>query len=62
MIQEVFFVLFPYRYLIGSSLKSMGNPIQDMIDISHQEIEEVETNYYERYGTISVGIGFDITM
>nr|CBX27174.1 unknown protein [uncultured Desulfobacterium sp.]CBX28962.1 unknown protein [uncultured Desulfobacterium sp.] len=40
----------------------MGNPIQDMIDISHQEIEEVETNYYERYGTISVGIGFDITM
>ncbi len=21
----------------------MGNPIQDMIDISHQEIEEVET-------------------
>nr|CBX28365.1 unknown protein [uncultured Desulfobacterium sp.] len=47
---------------IGSSLKSMGNPIQDMIDISHQEIEEVETNYYERYGTISVGIGFDITM
>ena len=48
--------------LKGSSLKSMGNPIQDMMDISHQEIEEVETNYYERYGTISVGIGFDITM
>ena len=46
----------------GSSLKYMGNPIQDMIEIRHQEMEEVETDHYERYGTISVGIGFDVAM
>ena len=46
----------------GYSLKCMGNPIQDMIEIRHQEMEEVETDHYERYGTISVSIGFDIAM
>ena len=44
------------------SLKCMGNPIQDMIEIRHQEMEEVETDHYEKYGTISVGIEFDVAM
>ncbi len=47
---------------LGSSLKSMGNPIQDMIDIRHQEVKEVKTDHYERYGIVSVGIGFDVAM
>ena len=48
--------------LFGSSLKCMGNLIQDMIDIRHQKMEEVKTDHYERYGIVSVGIGFDDAM
>jgi len=47
---------------MGSSLKSMGNVIQDMVDIRHQEMKEVDTDRYERHGSFSVGIGFDTTM
>lgn len=46
----------------GSSLKCMGNPAWNMIEIRHQEMKEVKTDHYERYGTISVSIGFDIAM
>jgi len=46
----------------GSSLKCMGNLIQDLIDTRHQKMEEVKTDHYERYGTVSVGIGFDVAM
>ena len=45
-----------------SSLKCMGNPAWNMIEIRHQETKEVKTDHYERYGTISVSIGFDIAM
>lgn len=40
----------------------MGNLIQDLIDTRHQKMEEVKTDHYERYGTVSVGIGFDVAM
>ena len=40
----------------------MGNLIQGMIDIRHQKMKEVKTDRYERYGTVSVGIGFAVAM
>ena len=46
----------------GSSLKSMGNAIRDMIEIRNQKIGEVDTNRYERHGLISVSIGFNTAM
>jgi uncharacterized protein (UPF0332 family) len=46
----------------GSSLKCMGNPAWNMIDIRHQKMKEVKTDYYERHEFISVGIGFDTAM
>jgi len=48
--------------LIGSSLKSMGNSVCNMIEIRHQEMKEVDTDHHERHGFISVGIGFDTAM
>ena len=52
------------RFIIflGSSLKCMGNPAWNMIEIRHQEMKAVKSDYYEKYGTISVDIGFDIAM
>ena len=47
---------------LGSSLKSMGNAIRDMIEIRNQKIGEVDTNRYERHGFISVSIGFNTAM
>ena len=32
----------------GSSLICMGKPIHNMLEIRHQEMEEVETDHYER--------------
>jgi hypothetical protein len=46
----------------GSSLKCMGNPVRNMIEIRDQKMKEVETDHYERYETISVGIGVDVAM
>ena len=46
----------------GSSLKSMGNAIRDMIEIRNEKIGEVDTNRYERHGLISVSIGFNTAM
>jgi hypothetical protein len=46
----------------GSSLKSMGNPVWNMIEIRNQDIEEVDTDRYEGHRTFSVGIGFEAAM
>ena len=54
--------IFRLLKIFGSSLKCMGNQIRNIIEIRHQEMKEVETDHYERYGTISVGIGFDAAM
>ncbi len=43
----------------GSSLKCMGNPDRDMIEIRDQAIEEVDTDRHERHGSFSIGPGFD---
>jgi hypothetical protein len=51
------------RYGIkGSSLKSMGNSVRNMLEIHDQEIEEVDTDRYERHGSFSVGLGFESAM
>jgi uncharacterized protein with NRDE domain len=46
----------------GSSLKSMGNVVQDMLEVRNQEIEEFDTDRYERHGTFSVGFGFETAL
>ena len=46
-------------HFMGSSLKCMGNPDRDMIEIRDQEIEEVDTDRHERHGSFSIGPGFD---
>jgi hypothetical protein len=43
----------------GSSLKSMGNVVCNMIEIRHQELEEVDTDRDERHRSFSVGFGFE---
>ena len=43
----------------GSSLKSMGNIVCNMIEIRHQEMEEVDTDRDERHRSFSVGFGFE---
>jgi hypothetical protein len=47
---------------IGSSLKCMGNPVRNMIEIRHHVKKEIDTDHHERQGFISVGIGFDTAM
>ena len=44
---------------MGSSLKSMGNVVCNMIEIRHQELEEVDTDRDERHRSFSVGFGFE---
>jgi len=59
---QLIHLLYLVAYIFGSSLKCMGNQIRNIIEIRHQEMKEVETDHYERYGTVSVGIGFDAAM
>jgi hypothetical protein len=40
----------------------MGNSVVNMIEIRDQEIEEVDTDRYERHGSFSVGVGFETAM
>ncbi|MDO9558604.1 MAG: hypothetical protein Q7I89_02850, partial [Syntrophales bacterium] len=47
---------------LGSSLKCMGNPVRNMIEVRHQGMRKVDTDHHERHGFISVGIGFDTAM
>ena len=51
-------MIFPLN-LYGSSLKSMGNVVCNMIEIRHQELEEVDTDRDERHRSFSVGFGFE---
>jgi len=49
----------PEETIFGSSLKSMGNVVCNMIEIRHQELEEVDTDRDERHRSFSVGFGFE---
>ena len=40
----------------------MGNPVLNIIEIRDQDIEEVDTDRYERHGSFSVGLGFETAM